>query len=163
MKKLFITLGAFFLVIVGLGIFYQNFTNQSFTPETKKDDETYVSINGNAIRVEIVETNADKAKGLSGRKYLGEGDGMLFDLISENSPHMFWMKDMLIPLDIIWITNDKIFQIDANIQPPELNTPDKELEKIVVDEKIDYVLEVNAGYTEANDVKEGDNFQFIKN
>jgi len=71
-------------------------------------------------------------------------------------PPVFWMKDMLIAIDIIWIDNDKIIQIDKNVQPPKTGVKDNDLAKYKPDNPIDYVLEVNGGYSDKNDIKEGD-------
>lgn len=165
MKKLFITLGVFFVVIVLIGVAYQNqgLVNQEVTYDATKDEDIHVTIGTRAVRVELADTNAKKAKGLSGRKYLGDDDGMLFDLQNDNHPHTFWMKDMLIPIDIIWISNEEIIQIDEEVQPPLPNTPDAQIERVSVSEKVDYVLEVNAGYTKTHDIKVGDPFRFLDN
>ena len=165
MKKLFITLGVFFIAIIVLGVAYQNqgLVNQDVTYDTPKSKDVYVSINTHAVRVELADTNVKKVKGLSGRKYLGDDDGMLFDLRNDSYPHTFWMKDMLIPIDIIWINNGEIIQIDHELQPPPPNTPDEQLERVGVTEKVDYVLEVNAGYAKTHDIKEGNTFKFLEN
>lgn len=165
MKKLLITLGAFFVVIVLLGIAYKNqgLINKEITYDIPQDQENYVSINGNTIRVELATTIAQKAKGLSERNYLGTNDGMLFDLKNDNPPHTFWMKDMLIPIDIIWINNERIVKINHEVQPPSPNTPDNQLETITVTEKVDYVLEVNTGYANDHGIKEGDSLEIVIN
>jgi uncharacterized membrane protein (UPF0127 family) len=165
MKKLFITLGAFFIAIIILGVAYRNqgLINQDVTYDSSISEDVYVAVNAHAVRVELADTNAKKARGLSERKYLGVDDGMLFDLRNDSYPHTFWMKDMLIPIDIIWINNGKIIQINEEVQPPLPNTPDDKLEKVGVTEKVDYVLEVNAGYAKTHDIKEGDPFKFIEN
>jgi uncharacterized membrane protein (UPF0127 family) len=66
------------------------------------------------------------------------------------------MKEMLIPLDFIWISGTKIVKIDKNIQAPDANTPDVKLEKIKPDQPVDYVLEVNSGFSDANNIKVND-------
>jgi uncharacterized membrane protein (UPF0127 family) len=66
------------------------------------------------------------------------------------------MKDMRFAIDIIWIDDEKIVQIDKAIQPPEEGTPDEELILYTVNQPIDYVLEVNAGFVEKNNIEKGD-------
>lgn len=56
------------------------------------------------LRVEVADTPAEQEKGLMGRTELEEGKGMLF-LFQENGILTFWMKDTLIPLDIIFFDN----------------------------------------------------------
>jgi uncharacterized membrane protein (UPF0127 family) len=165
MKKLLITLGVFLVAILILGVAYQNqnILNQNVKYDTPVEKETFVKINENLIRVEMATTNAQKAKGLSQRKYLGKDDGMLFDLRNDNPPHVFWMKDMLIPIDIVWINERKIIKINEAVQPPLPNTPDTQLEKLIVMENVDYVLEVNTSYTSSHNVMVGDLFEFTQN
>src|SRR5574337_1763101 len=69
------------------------------------------------IRVEVARTAREQARGLGGRASLPRGEGMLFpfDAIERRT---FWMKGMLIPLDIVWIREGKVVTINANIPPP---------------------------------------------
>lgn len=53
----------------------------------------------------------------------------------------FWMKGMLIPLDIVWIREGKIVAIDASVPPPRSHES-----PAVVDHVADLVLEVPAGF-----------------
>ena len=68
----------------------------------------------------------------------------------------FWMKDMKFAIDIIWINDSEIVQIDKNVQPPAPNTVDEDLLLYIPSQPIDYVLEVNANFTEENNIKVGD-------
>lgn len=119
-------------------------------------DENYVEINipnGLSIRVDvdIADTDIERSRGLSGRKYLGDYEGMLFIYESEVS-NPFWMKDMLIPLDIIFIDKDDfIVNIKENQQPCEENY----CPSISSLEPFQYVLEVNSGFCEENSIEEG--------
>ena len=61
-----------------------------------------VTINGKDIKVELALTQSQREKGLSGRNYLDKNSGMLF-VFPQAGNHSFWMKDTLIPLDIIWL------------------------------------------------------------
>lgn len=108
------------------------------TPRSVTSIEAVI-INGSKIRVEMADTLMKQAKGLSGRKSLGVGEGMLF-LYAKPGFYSFWMKDMSFPIDIIWISEDyEIIDIASNIQPdsfPRTFAPQKASQ---------YVLEVNAG------------------
>lgn len=67
--------------------------------------------------VEVVATEADRAKGLMYRKSLPEGQGMLFDFHSEQDVS-FWMQNTYIPLDMIFIKADgRIANIVENTEP----------------------------------------------
>ena len=106
------------------------------------------------VAVEVVDTPEKRARGLSGRTELAEGEGMLFVFDQKDQYQTFWMKDMLIPIDILWIDNAEIVKIDANA-PPEPDTTDLELTLYLSEQSVDYVLEVPAGYAEANDIVVG--------
>jgi uncharacterized membrane protein (UPF0127 family) len=94
---------------------------------------------------------------LSGKKTLDKNEGMLFDYKSNPQIVFFWMKDMRIPIDIIWISNYKIVKIDDNTPVSPLGISDSNLTKYSSNVPIDYVLEVNGGFSEKNNIKVGDN------
>jgi len=77
------------------------------------------------------------------REYLPENSGMLF-IFPESGIYQFWMKNTLIPLDIIWLNeNYKVVQIE-HVEPCQSNpcpiyNPEKEAK---------YVLEVNSRLTD---------------
>ena len=56
----------------------------------------------------------------------------------------FWMKDMEIPLDFVWIDDNRIVQINKDLQPPP------PLGLISPLEAVNYVLEIPAGSLAAN-------------
>jgi len=67
--------------------------------------------------VELVDNDADRAKGLMYRKELPEGRGMLFDFKREQEVS-FWMQNTYIPLDMIFIRGDgRILRIQENAEP----------------------------------------------
>ncbi len=92
------------------------------------------------IAVEVARTAQEQARGLGGRSSLPKGGGMLFPFdVAER--RIFWMKGMLIPIDILWIREGKIMAIDANVAPPRSHeTP------AIVSHVADLVLEVPAGF-----------------
>lgn len=119
------------------------------TPPTKT-----VSIGITKVQVQIADTAEKRSKGLSGYDSLKANEGMLFVFNPKSNP-IFWMKGMLIPLDIIWIVDGKIVRIDKNVPIPAPNTTDDKLKTYSSGQPIDYVLEVNSGYSDANGVKVG--------
>jgi uncharacterized protein len=67
--------------------------------------------------VEVVDNDADRAKGLMFRKELPEGRGMLFDFKREQDVS-FWMENTYISLDMIFIRGDgRILRIAENTEP----------------------------------------------
>jgi uncharacterized membrane protein (UPF0127 family) len=72
--------------------------------------------------VEFVDTPQSRATGLMFREELPSGTGMLFDFERPREISM-WMKNTLIPLDMIFINEDgTIHRIAANAEPLSLNT-----------------------------------------
>lgn len=111
----------------------------------KVADKTYI--------VSVARTEEEKEKGLMGMETLPENEGMLFDYTNDPQTEIsFWMKDTLIPLDIVFINNQGI--VAAVTQGEPLS---EEQLACVADEGelIFYVLEVNAN----SGIKEGDRFE----
>ncbi len=57
------------------------------------------------------------ARGLSGRASLATDGGMLF-VFPDVAPRAFWMNEMLIPIDIIWLNGGRVAEVWANAPPP---------------------------------------------
>ena len=72
---------------------------------------------GSVYRVELAKTPEDQAQGLMYRESLREKSGMLF-LFPANEVHRFWMKNTMIPLDMIWMDpTRKVLFVSANTPP----------------------------------------------
>ena len=110
--------------------------------------------NGNdeiIINAEVVDKPADMEKGLMFRESPGENEGMLF-VFEEEGKYSFWMKNTLIPLDMIFIdAGGKIVGIESAVpcekdQCPTYDPAENHL----------YVLEANGGFAEKNGIRIGD-------
>jgi len=112
-------------------------------------------ISDSKILVEVADIPAEQSQGLSGRSSLPENQGMLF-IFSQSDFRHFWMKGMQFPLDFVWISNRQIVEISQNIQPKDYQPPDTLTPK----EKIDMVLEINAGLVQKLNIKVGDKIIF---
>ena len=119
-----------------------------------------LSIKDQLFTLELAQTIPQKIKGLSGRTTLCSNCGMLF-IYQNDALHTFWMKDTLIPLDIIWIKNDKIVKINANVQPEKSDTLEKNYKLYKAPSIIDYVLEVNGNWCDQNGISVGDSVSFF--
>jgi poly-gamma-glutamate synthesis protein (capsule biosynthesis protein) len=107
------------------------------------------------FHVETVSKSEDLALGLMFRKNLDQDRGMLF-VFSEVRNHSFWMKNTLIPLDIIWLNeNMEVVYIGENIQP----CAEIVCKGINPVEKSKYVLELNAGAAQKINLKIGDKLE----
>ena len=104
------------------------------------------------FNVEIAKTNEEQGKGLSGRKELSGDSGMLF-IFKEPGKHSFWMKDTLIPLDIIWIDEDgRVVFIKENAEPCK----EEACDSFAPNKEAKYVLEINGGKAEEIGLSVGD-------
>ena len=65
-------------------------------------------------------------------------------------PRVFWMKGMLIPLDILWVREGKIVAIDTNVAPPRSHEA-----PAIVSHVADLVLEVPAGFALETGIRVG--------
>ena len=115
-------------------------------PQVTQANTKPIKIGDMEINVEVAKTNDEKSKGLSNRTSLDEKSGMIF-VFDQNSKPSFWMKDTLIALDLIWINDNKIIAINKNVKP-EPNVSSRELKKYPAPSEIDYVLEVNSGFSD---------------
>lgn len=112
-----------------------------------------IKVGGASVHVTLAKTDQEITKGLGGTLHLDSDEGMLFVFVAKDQKRIFWMKDMIIPIDIIWIKDGKVVQIDKNIPAPASNTPDNQLKLYPSNQAIDYVLEVNAGFSDKNNIK----------
>ncbi len=105
------------------------------------------------VKVEIAKTFREMRMGLMYRYHLEVGKGMLFVYDKPATPS-FWMKNTLIPLDMIFIGADRrIKTIHEKVLPCPENT---ECPQYSPDQEVQYVLEVPGGYSSLFKVKVGD-------
>lgn len=115
---------------------------------------TSVRIGEARIIAELPTTDAEFETGLGGRTALAQDHGMLFSLGTPDY-YEFWMKGMLFPIDIIWISGNKtVVDITPNL------SPDSYPQTYAPKEPAQYVLEVPAGYAAANNINVGDKAAF---
>lgn len=100
------------------------------------------------VQLEVAVTDEEKNKGLMNCPSLPQNRGMVF-IFRPSRKVTFWMKDTLIPLDIIFIRNGKIVKIVTNAIPnqTEILYPS--------DFNVTEVVEVNGGYADANMISTG--------
>ena len=72
-------------------------------------------INKNKFKVKTVISSKDTSRGMMNKQFDDTFNGMLF--IMSEGEHCFWMKNCIIPLDIIFIDNDTITEIHSNCPP----------------------------------------------
>lgn len=90
--------------------------------------------------IEVADTPAARTQGLSGRESVPDDYGMLF-VFDFPDEHSFWMKDMQVPIDIIWISEEgRIVYITHELAPDTYPT------QFAPPAPARYVLETRAGY-----------------
>ncbi|MBN2420691.1 DUF192 domain-containing protein [Candidatus Woesearchaeota archaeon] len=120
---------------------------------TSCSDIKTAKINDISIPVELAVTGEQQKIGLMNRTSL-EG-GMLF-IYDNEAQRYFWMKNTLIPLDIIYI-NEKNMITGIHHAIPCEKDPCPEFPGFGK-----YVLEVNGNFTNENNIKEGDFVSLVK-
>lgn len=116
---------------------------------------TTVTIGALRVKAELAYTDETRAQGLMYRKSLPENAGMLF-LFPYLDQHSFWMKNTLIPLDMIWINDRKEIVYYVTAVPCKKDPCDS----YVPMQKAQYVLEVNSGFASKHHLKIGDKVDF---
>jgi len=115
-----------------------------------------VCYQNHCFEIEVAKTAEERTRGLQFREFLPENKGMLF-VFEENRPYRFWMKDTLIPLDMIWLDEaKKAVHIEENV-PPCTKDP---CPTYGPSQKARYVLEVNAEKAKAAGIKQGVTLEF---
>ncbi len=117
-------------------------SNQSQCPDFTPHQ---ITLGDQRLAIGLASTPAQQAQGLSGCPLVPDRQGLLFPF---NPPRQtsFWMKDMLIPIDIIWIKDNVITGIEHRVNPPpSLDTDDSQLTKYPSPGPVTAVLELAAG------------------
>ena len=99
--------------------------------------------------IEMADTEPRREHGLMFRKQMGAYEGMLFDFFREQ-PVAFWMKNTLIPLDMVFIAADgTVRHVHANATPMSTDS-------ISSESAVRCVFEINGGTARLLGIKPGD-------
>ena len=122
----------------------------------KFDDNSRAKIlfTNNTADAEVSVSRKKRKRGLAGRMKLAENEGMLF-VYPESSKHGIWAKGMKFPINVIWIDGNQISAIKT------LNPHLKDIDWCRPDTVSEFVLEVNSGFCEKNNIKIGDPVEII--
>ena len=124
-------------------------------PGLHRPDLKPVEFKGGTAYLRIVDTVEARSQGLSGVKKLAPDEGMLFDF-QQDDKWGIWMKDMSIPIDIIWLNKNKEVIYIVRDAQPSLSTS-----KIFTPQKAArYVIELNSGAASRYMVNIGDMVRF---
>jgi len=139
------------LIIFGFVIIFATNNNSNFPSIENK-----VCFNNYCFFVEMADDSSERSRGLMERESLDSDKGMLF-IFDQESRHSFWMKNTLIPLDMIWINSNKeVVHIEKNVPPCQVDPcpsygPDKDAR---------YVLEISAGQSDQAKIQINDKVLF---
>ena len=151
-NKMFLEIFLVVVIIIILGYLFFHSASILLSPTTQQNPNNLVCFGNNCFSVELAKTNAEREQGLMNRKELDNDKGMLF-IFDKDGIYSFWMKNTLIPLDMIWMdSNYQVVFMAKNVQPC------KTLICPVISPSINarYVLEVNAGVSNRLGIKIGD-------
>jgi uncharacterized membrane protein (UPF0127 family) len=125
----------------------------------KEGSVTIVSSAGDTLKstleIEFAETDYEIQTGLMYRDKMENNQGMLF-VFKQEAPHSFYMKNTLIPLDLLFIRSDStIARIAKNARPLDESS-------IPSGEPIQFVLEIKAGMSTAWGLNSNDRIAALK-
>lgn len=123
---------------------------------TKEGELQLYKASGDLVKeldIEIADDDYERATGLMYRESMQDNQGMLF-IFEDAAPRFFYMKNTLIPLDIIYFGSDStIVSFQKNAIPEDLTT-------LPSGEPAQFVLEVNAGLADEWKLEQGDKIDF---
>jgi len=136
-SKFFSILIVFFITAAGIGyLAYHSVSNIT----SKETAAVNAALSDNSpVQFEIADTQEKQVLGLSGRVSVPHNYGMLFVFPTDGN-YGFWMKDMLVPIDMIWLSDTgQVIGINDSVSPstyPSVFYPPQ---------PVRYVLEMRAG------------------
>jgi len=128
----------------------------STQPAELADKPRVIFPDGYVVRVELVADDEARAKGLMFRDHLRDGTGMLF-LFPATGEYPFWMKNTLIPLDMIWIDEQRrIVHVKTDVPPCQADPCPSYAPGVPAR----YILEVSAGVARQHQLGPGNVLRF---
>lgn len=153
-KLIFIT-----LIFYSYHSFSEDKTSQEFSQNPKNYSTKLEIISKNSEKISeffvaIADSEDKRINGLMNLKSLPKKNGMLF-IFEKPEIVQMWMKNTLLPLDMLFIKGDSIVQIFTNSKP---------LSKDIISsiEIVDKVIEINAGEVKKQKIKLGDKIRISK-
>lgn len=147
--------GYFWLALISLAMFALiYFSAFIFIRNVSEISYTNAQIGNDSYSLEIADTDATRAQGLSERNQLSQNEGMLFDF-KEDGNWRIWMNRMRFSIDVAWLdANTQVLYIKNNASPEDFP------ERYSANQLSRYVVEINAGEFERLGVKPGDYISF---
>ncbi|MFD1513076.1 DUF192 domain-containing protein [Halomarina rubra] len=109
------------------------------------------------VTLEVADNRSERRRGLMHRESLAEDAGMVF-VYDDANPRTFWMKNTLIPLDMVFVSsNGTVLNVEHADVPPEGSTDYGNYES---DGPAQYVVEVNRGFANETGIGPGTQVEF---
>ena len=109
----------------------------------------YIGDDNTAVNVDVAKSGYEQRKGLMFVSSMDENSGMMF-VFDDDEPRHFWMKNTLIPLDMIFIDSSGIITGILEAEPCETDACE------IYNGYGKYVLEVNKGFSVKHNITQGD-------
>ena len=145
---------AIFITIIAL----LSFILFSLPISEKKDRVCFPD--GYCVNVEVKDTKEERMLGLMFRESLDEDEGMLF-IFEKPDTYLFWMKNMKMSIDIIFLDEDKNIVYIAENAPPCTDNNDNNCERYGPNIPALYVVETIPNFATKHNLKIGDNINFF--
>lgn len=155
MKIIFGLFALLLLIVFGIA-YFQGSPKIGFSLPTFGKSPT-AKIQNQTFKLLLTKTPKEKEVGLSEKTSLPQDTGMLFSFDNADF-YSFWMKNMKIPIDIIYINKNRVVTVFEDLPAPK--SPDENLAIFKPDEPADKVLEINAGLSKKYGIKKGDEVTF---
>lgn len=129
------------LLIFSISLLLSSFLSGSkyLTCQVFYRDDARIQINSQSLSAEVVASDPEREKGLSGRSCIGLNQAMLFKF-DKPGIYPFWMKDMRFAIDMVWLdSSKKVVFIKSYV------TPATYPQTFVSIDPAQYVLELKAG------------------
>ena len=125
-----------------------------------KDGEIFTlqTPSGRRFTTELALSGVAKTKGLMFRRELEPGTGMFFLYTDAPQRRSMWMKNMSIPLDILWLSGDlKVLTIRKDVPPCG-----SDCESVSSYYKAQHAIELGSGQADALGIRVGDTLTLVK-
>lgn len=122
----------------------------------REKNSVHARLGGEELTLKVADTEALREQGLSGSNPLAEHEGMIF-VFPEPGEYGFLMKDMLYPIDIIWL--DEKYRI---VSAEEHAMPESYPKVFYPASPARYVVELKAGFILEYKLKKGDVLEVSK-
>ena len=126
----------------------------------KKENLVSFTKNNTNIYLEVANTDKQREHGLMDRKSMPENHGMIF-IFSKPEILRFWMKNTLIPLDMIFLNHHHVVAIFSNVPPCPKET--SLCPSFGPDVQVDEVIELNAGMADKLHITENEIIMLAEN